>query len=119
MIFADSSNILPEMEFSDDAAIFVTESRIIHRLSAQGPCVIIRRLADFLLKQNPHCFRVFAYSDIQSAISRITRKYNLPAPEAGEDINRINKKRANHYWRYTGQRWEDTGNHDLIWSRSP
>lgn len=50
MIFADSSGMLPEMKLSDDNAIFVTESRIIRRLSAQGPCVIIRRLADFLLK---------------------------------------------------------------------
>lgn len=50
MIFADSSGMLPEMKLSDDNAIFVTESRIIRRLSAQGPCVIIGRLADFLLK---------------------------------------------------------------------
>ena len=114
MIFADSSGMLPEMELSDDDAIFVTESRIIRRLAAQGPCVIIGRLADFLLKQNPHCFRVFVYSDIESAINRISRKYNLPAPKAEEEINRINKKRANHYWRYTGQRWGDTDNYDLV-----
>lgn len=65
MIFADSSGMLPEMKLSDDNAVFVTKNRIIRRLSAQGPCVIIGCLADFLLKQNLHCFRVFVYSDIE------------------------------------------------------
>ena len=113
MIFADSSGILPEMELSDDDAIFVTESRIIRKLSQQGPCVIIGRLADFLLKHNPRCFRVFVCSDIETAISRVTREYGIPAQKAEEEILRVNKERANHYWKYTGQRWGDTGNYDL------
>ena len=114
MIFADSSGFLPEMELSDDDAIFVTESRIIRKLSSQGPCVIIGRLADFLLKQNPHCFRVFICSDIDFAIGRVTSEYNIPEQKAEEEILRVNKERANHYWRYTGQRWGDSGNYDLV-----
>lgn len=114
MIFSDSSGVLPEMELSDDDAIFVTESRIIRKLATEGPCVIIGRLADFLLKRNPHCFRVFVCSDIESAISRVTREYGIPDQKAEEEIHRINKERANHYWRYTGQRWGDTRNYDLV-----
>ena len=102
------------MELSDDDAIFVTESRIIRKLATEGPCVIIGRLADFLLKRNPHCFRVFVCSDIESAISRVTREYGIPDQKAEEEIHRINKERANHYWRYTGQRWGDTRNYDLV-----
>ena len=114
MIFADSSGVPPEMELSDDDAIFVTESRIIRKLSAQGPCVIIGRLADFLLKYNPHCFRVFVCSDIESAVSRVTREYGIPKQEVETEILRINKERANHYWRYTRQRWGDSNNYDLV-----
>lgn len=114
MIFSDSSGVSPEMELSDDDAIFVTESRIIRKLAAQGPCVIIGRLADFLLKGNPRCFRVFICSDMPAAADRVTREYGIPASKAEEEIQRVNKERANHYRRYTGQRWGDTDNYDLV-----
>lgn len=114
MIFADGSGVRPEMELSDDDAIFVTESRIVRQLPAQGPCVIIGRLADYLLKDNPHCFRVFIRSDMQTAVDRATREYGIPARQAEEEVRRVNRERAAHYWRYTGQRWGDADNYDLM-----
>lgn len=114
MIFADGGGALPEMELSTDDAIFFTESRIIRKLSSQGPCVIIGRLADFLLRDNPHCFRVFVRSDMESSVNRVTHEYGISIEKAEEEINRINKERANHYWRYTGRAWGDTANYDLV-----
>lgn len=114
MIVADSGGIEPEMELSVDDAIFVTESRIIRNLSTRGACVIIGRCADFLLKDVPGCFRVFVRSDSKFATQRVTEQYGIPNPKAAETISHINRERANHYWRYTGMRWGDAENYDLV-----
>lgn len=114
MIFADGSGILPEMELSEEDAIFVTESRIIRNMAKKGPCVVIGRCADFLFKDNPNCFRVFIRSDKESAHRRVINQYHISEDKADDEINRVNQERANHYWRYTRKHWGNTDNYDLV-----
>lgn len=64
MVFSDSSGVIPDMELSENDAIFVAESRIIRDLAAKGSCIIIGRCADFVLHDRPNCFRVFVRADM-------------------------------------------------------
>ena len=118
MVFSDSGGVLPDMELSEDDAIFVTESRIIRNLAAKGSCIIIGRCADFVLRDRPNCFRVFVRADIEPAQSRVVEEYNIAVENAEAEIERVNKERATHYWRYTGKRWDDTENYDLVLNSS-
>ena len=96
LIFTDKS-IPASMNPSMDDAIFVSESRIIKQLAAKGPCVIIGRCANWLLRQDPNVVSVFVRCD-----------ETTPQGEA------INKARANHYWHYTGKSWTDIDQYDLV-----
>ena len=83
-------------------------------LAHHGPCVIIGRLGNWILRDNPHVLRVFVTSGPDSAASRVASRFNIPAEEAARKVERVNSGRANHYRRYTGRQWTDVGEYDLV-----
>jgi uncharacterized membrane protein YczE/cytidylate kinase len=117
LIFTDKS--IPEsMNPSYDDAIYVSQSRTIRELSTKKSCVIIGRLANWILRDDKNSFHVFVTSDKFFAISKIMNKENLNEDEARKKIERINRARSNHYWKYTGGQWTDARNYDLVLNMS-
>lgn len=113
-IFAQSGKNSLEHSLSPDDVLFVAESRIVHELAAQGPCIIVGRCADFVLEDNPNVLKVFCYSDQASAVKRCTEEYGLSPEQALSEMKRINHHRITHYEYYTGRRWGDPHHYDLL-----
>lgn len=113
MIFTDHG-IPRSMNPSKDDAIYVSQSRTIRELAHKEPCVIIGRLGNWILRDNPNVTRVFITSDKKSAVNRVTAKLGLSEEEAAKKIDRVNTGRANHYWQYTGRQWTDIDGYDLV-----
>ncbi|HIR73175.1 MAG TPA: cytidylate kinase family protein [Candidatus Coprenecus pullicola] len=113
MIFEDSG-IPVSMNPSKDDAIYVSQSRTIRELVHHGPCVIVGRLGNWILRDNPHVLRVFVTSGPDSAASRVASRFNISTDEALRKLERVNSGRANHYRRYTGRQWTDIGEYDLM-----
>jgi len=113
LIFTDKS--IPEsMNPSRDDAIFVAQSRAIRELSSQQSCVIIGRMADWVLRDHARVLRVFITSDGDEAVERIMQKDGLGRDEAARKVERVNKGRANHYRQYSGRSWTDVRNYDIV-----
>ncbi len=113
LIFADSG-IPASMNPSKEDAIYVNQSRTIRELAHQGPCVIIGRLGNWILRDNPHVLRVFVMSGRDFAVKQITGKLHITDEEASRKIERVNTGRANHYRHYTGHAWTDIADYDLV-----
>lgn len=113
LIFTDKS-IPMSMNPSHDDAIFVSESRIIRNLAAIKPCVIIGRCANWVLRGDKKAFRVFVTSNHDDAVSRVMEKDKLSANDAAKRIEQVNTGRNNHYFQYTGRRWTDARDYDLV-----
>lgn len=113
LIFTDKS-IPASMNPSQDDAIFVAQSRTIRELASEKPCVIIGRMADWVLRDRQHCLRVFITSTRDYAVSNIVRKYGLTPEDAARKIERVNRGRANHYYQYSDRHWTDARNYDLV-----
>lgn len=96
---------------SYDDALFVTQSRVIRRIAAQKPCVIVGRCANYILKDRPNTINLFLYADMPHKIIRVTQQYGISSDQAPDTIARIDKARADHYWHYTGQHWGDSRNY--------
>lgn len=113
LVFTDKS--IPEsMNPSHDDAIFVAESRTIRELSAKEPCVIIGRMANWVLRDRANCVKVFVTSDKPTAIREVMQKDHIDENEALRKIERINKGRSNHYLQYSGSHWRDAHNYDIM-----
>lgn len=113
LIFTDKS-IPQSMNPSRDDAIFVSQSRTIRELAGERPCVVIGRMADWVLRDRGCCLRVFVTSGRKDAVSRVMRKDGLDADEAVRKVDRVNKGRANHYYQYSNRQWTDARNYDLV-----
>ncbi|MDR2916135.1 MAG: cytidylate kinase family protein [Tannerella sp.] len=103
-----------EMNPSEGEAIFIAQSRIIRQVSKEKSCVIIGRCADYILKDRPNCFNVFILSDMEFARRRVMDEFKLTYEEAEQKIRQTNQGRANHYWQYTGRKWNDAAHYDLV-----
>lgn len=108
-------NIVPADErLSADDRLFVAQSKLVRSVAAEGPCVIVGRCGDFILKDNPQAFHVFVTSTPAFACERVQKEYHYDAEKAMREITRINKLRAYHYKYYTRQTWGDARHYDLF-----
>lgn len=112
LIFTDKS-IPASMNPNPDDAIFVSQSRTIRELASERSCVIVGRMADWVLRDRTNCLRLFITSDRKFAIDNIMRKDSLSEDDATRKIERINKGRSNHYYQYSNHHWTDARNYDL------
>ena len=105
-----------DMGFSNlslDDRIYLAQSDVIRKIAAEGPCVIVGRCADYILKDNPRVVHVFICADIKSRVERATTKYNMPVTRAQENILKIAKRRANYYNYHANEKWGKAENYHL------
>lgn len=95
--------------------VFILQSRIIKQLAEEGPCVILGRCADEILrKAGIESLNVFIHADeIHRAVraSEITGCTN--ATELQRMLARRDSRRHNYYTHYTGKKWGDSHNYHL------
>lgn len=104
----------PIKGLSPDDAVFVTESHIIRQMALREPCVIIGRLADYILRDNPNLFRIFIYSSEQKEARFAAKEKKLDIDEALHLVREKNASRALHYKYYTHQTWGNSRHYDLV-----
>mgnify|MGYP004444636265 CR=1 FL=1 len=92
------------------------QKAIILKFAKQGPCIIIGRCADVILKQAGFdCLNVFIYADeLHCAVraGEITGIRN--ATELQKFMTRKNAGREAYYHHYTGKKWGDAHNYDMV-----
>lgn len=105
-------NTALERSLSPDDILFLAESKIIQDISKES-CIIVGRLADFILKDRPNVIRVFCHTDMKNACQRCIQEYGVKPENVEAEIRRINRNRSTHYEYYTGERWGDSYRYDL------
>lgn len=110
-LYRDNYAYVNELEPPEDV-LFMVQSKVIRGL-AQGPCVIVGRAANYILKGHPGLYSVFVHSDKDFRIQRAIECYGISPNEAPELVQRKDKERANYSRYYTGRAWADTHNYDL------
>ncbi|HEX3078559.1 MAG TPA: cytidylate kinase-like family protein [Lachnospiraceae bacterium] len=96
-----------------DDRIYLAQSDVIKKIAAEGPCVIVGRCADYVLKDKPNVVHIFVWADIKSRVKRATTLYNMPEAKAEENIARIDKRRANYYNYHANEKWGRAENYHL------
>ena len=86
-----------------DEALFSYQVKIIERLADQGPCVLIGRCADYILRNRPDVVRVFVHADPEFCVEQAMKIDSLPENEVRKKISEIDDYRA----RYAGLSDED------------
>ena len=104
--------------YSVEDHILAAQDKIIHEAVSKGPCVIIGRSADYLLKDREDCLNVFIQGNPSNKVSRIMSIYDKDEAEAKRLCRDIDKKRSLNYQYCTNQKWGARENYDLILNSS-
>ena len=86
---------------------------VILQLAEKGPCVIVGRNADYILKDRPDCLHAFIYADTESRAERIVRLYGESEKSPLARLNEKDKRRRVNYQHYTGRTWGQAQNYDI------
>ena len=87
--------------------------QIISRLAGQGPCVMVGRCADYILRDKADCLRVFIHADAQFRARRIVQEYGERAESPEQRLRDKDKRRAAYHRFYTNMKWGHAQNYDL------
>ena len=109
--YGNSFTGVPEMPMSDK--IFVIQSDTIKEIAAQGPCVIIGRCAESILKDQVEHLSVFIHADLEYRIRRVAEFEKISRYVAAELVRKTDKKRANYHNYYSDIKWGDATSYDL------
>ena len=94
--------------------IFLAQFDASRRIADEGPCVIVGRCADYVLRDNPDAVSIFVKADMPSKIDRAVKYYGIEADKAEDRIRKADKQRASYYNYYATATWGDVENYDLV-----
>ena len=100
-----------EMPINDK--LFIIHSDIIKKAAADGPCVIIGRCADYILREHENCLNVFVHASKEERVRRSIAKKDCEERKASDFVTKKDKQRANYYNFYSNKRWDDLQNYDI------
>ena len=103
-----SADALKELRLKADEA----QNEIILQ-AAQGPCVIIGRRADQVLRDKPNLVRVFITAPVEERAEVISAEEHLSLADARKKVEEIDRHRANYYGELDGKAWGQADNYDL------
>lgn len=93
--------------------LWMAQRRVILDLAEQGPCVIVGRCADFILKDSADCLKVFIHSDMEKRAQRIEELYGQREESSIKRLRDKDKRRAAYYNFYTDMEWGDVRNYHI------
>ncbi len=107
----DSSSMYMDMPLNH--RIFLAQFDTIRRIASEGPCVIVGRCADYVLRDQENVLNVFIKADREERIRRIVGIYGIDPLKAEERLKKADKQRAAYYNYYATGTWGDVNNYDL------
>ena len=86
---------------------------VILQLAEKGPCVIVGRNADYILKDHPEALHAYVFADVPYRAERIVRLYGESEKSPEQRLAEKDKRRRVNYQHYTGRTWGQAQNYDI------
>ena len=84
-----------------------SQFRLIREAAEKGPCVIVGRCANHVLRERPDVLDIFIHAGVEFRLKRAMEKLGLPERQARKVLRSTDKARRAYYKNYTGSDWSD------------
>ena len=103
------------VSYDPKESLYEIQQKVISEIAAKGPCVILGRLADFILEEaGIDSLNVFIYADDLHRAKRVGELLNTDnISEIQKKMKKMDRARHAYYTHFTGKRWDDCHNFDL------
>ena len=101
----------PGMSASD--FLWTIQYRVIQDLAEKGPCVIVGRCADYILRERNDCLHTFIHASIPFRADRIVRLYGESEKTPEKRLADKDTRRRVNYKHYTDREWGMAQNYHI------
>lgn len=105
-------------DFTSQENLFNYQAKVLKDLAKKENYVVIGRCADFVLRDEENLVRVFICADKKDRIKTESDRLSISRSEAEKRIDKVDKKRTNHYNYFTGSDRVDMTNYDICLNTS-
>lgn len=88
-----------------DDQLYLAQSGVIRKVAEEGPCVIVGRCADYVLRDRLDVVNIFIWAELSTRKKRAVELYHLKGDKAEEEIIKMDKRRANYYNYHANEKW--------------
>ena len=93
--------------------LWTIQYRVIRDLADKGPCVIVGRCADYILKDRDDCLHTFIHASMEFRADRIVRLYGESEQSPEKRLTDKDTRRRVNYKHYTDREWGMAQNYHI------
>ena len=98
---------------TNEDILWQIQCNMVAQLAKKGPCVIVGRCADYILRDRPDVLKVFVHADMAFRAKRIVEVYGQREQAPEERLREKDKRRAAYHRFYTNMKWGQAQNYYL------
>lgn len=98
---------------TNEDILWQIQCNMVAQLAKKGPCVIVGRCADYILRDRPDVLKVFVHADMAFRAKRIVEVYGQREQAPEERLREKDKRRAAYHRFYTNMKWGQAQNYHL------
>lgn len=99
---------------TNEDILWQIQCNIVAQLAKKGPCVIVGRCGDYILRDRPDVLKVFVHADMAFRAKRIVEVYGQREESPEQRLKDKDKRRSTYYLFYTGRKWGQLDTYDLM-----
>lgn len=98
---------------TNDDYLWDIQRKVILELAEKGPCVIVGRCADYILRDQADCLTAFIHASLEFRAERIVKVYGEQKESPKQRIKDKDKRRAAYHRFYTDMKWGYAKNYQV------
>ncbi len=98
---------------TNEDVLWDLQYKVITELAEKGPCVIVGRCADYILREKADCLKVFIHADMAFRAERIVKVYGEREQSPEQRLRDKDKRRAAYHRFYTDMKWGHAQNYHI------
>lgn len=111
--------IFPSGSISAYDRAILAQAQTIRRIAEEGPCIIVGRGADYILRDVPNTVNVFLYAHWKDKLQYAMDTYGDTSEQAARRVRNTDAARESYYHYLTKRKWGDLKNYHLSLNSSP
>ncbi len=95
--------------------LYLAQANVIRELADMGPCVVVGRCGDHVLREYTNRFDFFITGSLEDREKRLRTSgdYEITGKSIRSALEKMDKQRATYYNYYTGQVWGRSNHYDM------
>ena len=95
--------------------LYLAQAKVIREAAEAGPCVIVGRCGDHVLRECTNKFDFFIHGTLEERVQRIQNHgdYEITGQSPEAALEQMDKQRSTYYNYYTGRVWGKCDHYDL------